>query len=72
MMFFGYGNQAPYVQYKVVDAEGNVAYSTPIDLPQPVMMHDFAITENYSVFMDLPHVFSMERARSGHQTGSGC
>jgi carotenoid cleavage dioxygenase len=30
-----------------------------------VMMHDFAITENYTIFMDLPLTFSVERAQRG-------
>lgn len=29
----------------------------PITIPESVMMHDFAITENYSIFMDLPLLF---------------
>ncbi|RWV87085.1 hypothetical protein GW17_00050961 [Ensete ventricosum] len=29
----------------------------PITIPDPVMMHDFAITENYAIFMDLPLYF---------------
>jgi len=30
-----------------------------------VMMHDFAVTERYSIFMDLPLTFSLERAMKG-------
>jgi len=29
------------------------------------MMHDFAITENYTIFMDLPLTFSPERMKRG-------
>lgn len=29
----------------------------PITVPDPIMMHDFAITENYAIFMDLPLYF---------------
>lgn len=29
------------------------------------MMHDFAITENYAVFLDLPMVFKPERVVLG-------
>lgn len=28
----------------------------PITIPQSVMMHDFAITENHAIFLDLPLV----------------
>ncbi len=31
----------------------------------PVMMHDFAITQNYTIFMDLPLTLSAERAQRG-------
>ena len=39
--------------------------TVPIDLPVGVMMHDFAITANYTIFMNLPLTFSLERAQQG-------
>lgn len=75
MLFFGYnmmgfdlakgGAQVPYLQYSVVSPEGEIVLTTPIDLPRGVMMHDFAVTERYSIFMDLPLVFDMQRAMQG-------
>ncbi len=74
MLFFGYnmagmnftnGEKIPYLQYSVVSPEGELTQTTTIDLPRGVMMHDFAVTERYSIFMDLPLVFSMERAMQG-------
>ncbi|MGI8503401.1 MAG: carotenoid oxygenase family protein [Hassallia sp.] len=65
MMFFGYSFAPPYLQYSVVSAEGELLRTVPIDLPMGVMMHDFAITENYTIFMDLPLTFSPERAQRG-------
>ncbi len=66
MMFFGYSPlKPPYLQYGVVSPEGELLQIVPIDLPIGVMMHDFAITENYTIFMDLPFTFSMERAQRG-------
>lgn len=66
MMFFGYSPVAPpYLHYGVVSAEGELLRTVPIELPIGVMMHDFAITENYSIFMDLPLTFSMQRAQRG-------
>ena len=65
MMFFGYSFAPPYLQYSVVSAAGEIVQTVPIDLPMGVMMHDFAITENYTIFMDLPLTFSPERAERG-------
>lgn len=66
MMFFGYSPfEPPYLQYSVVSDEGKLVRTVPIDLPMGVMMHDFAITENYTIFMDLPLTFSMERVARG-------
>jgi carotenoid cleavage dioxygenase-like enzyme len=65
MMFFGYSFAPPYLQYSVVSASGELLRIVPIDLPMGVMMHDFAITENYTIFMDLPLTFSPQRAQKG-------
>ncbi|WYL93517.1 MAG: carotenoid oxygenase family protein [Gloeotrichia echinulata IR180] len=65
MMFFGYCLlEPPYLKYSVVSAKGELKRTVPIDLPCGVMMHDFAITENYTIFMDLPLTFSVDRLRS--------
>lgn len=60
MHFFGYHFAEPYLVYHRVDARGKLVESRPIDLPRPIMMHDFAITEDWVIFMDLPVVFSPE------------
>jgi carotenoid cleavage dioxygenase-like enzyme len=65
MMFFGYSFAPPYLQYSVVSASGELLRTVPIDLPMGVMMHDFAITENYTIFMDLPVTVSAERMKRG-------
>lgn len=66
MMFFGYSMvEPPYLQYSLVAANGELLWTVPIDLPIGVMMHDFAITENYTIFMDLPLTFSRERMQRG-------
>nr|AGK38338.1 lignostilbene-alpha,beta-dioxygenase-like protein [Nostoc sp. 'Peltigera membranacea cyanobiont'] len=62
MMFFGYSLlEPPYLKYSVVSSEGELLRTVPIDLPTGVMMHDFAITANYTIFMDLPLTFSLKR-----------
>jgi carotenoid cleavage dioxygenase len=66
MMFFGYNPMtAPYVQYSLVSKDGELKFTRPIDIPRGVMMHDFAVTEHYTIFMDLPLTFSIERAMKG-------
>jgi carotenoid cleavage dioxygenase len=65
MRFFGYSFAPPYLQYSIVSPAGELLQTVPIDLPMPVMMHDFAITENYTIFMDLPLTLSAERAQRG-------
>ncbi|MCD8489474.1 MAG: carotenoid oxygenase family protein [Desertifilum sp.] len=66
MMFFGYSlMQPPYLQYSLVSPQGELLQTVPIDLPVGVMMHDFAITERYTLFMDLPLTFRLERLQLG-------
>ncbi|WP_199322686.1 MULTISPECIES: carotenoid oxygenase family protein [Calothrix] len=65
MMFFGYSFAPPYLQYSVVSAVGELLQTVPIDLPVAVMMHDFAITKNYSIFLDLPLTMRAERLQRG-------
>lgn len=65
MLFFGAGVTVPYVKYGICDERGVLTYQTPIEIPEPVLMHDFAITEKHTVFCDLPMVFSMAKLRAG-------
>ncbi len=66
MIFFGYSVfQPPYLYYGIVSPTGKLLQTVPIDLPMGVMMHDFAITEHYTIFMDLPLIFSGERMQKG-------
>jgi carotenoid cleavage dioxygenase len=66
LLFFGYNLFFdPFLQYSVVSPEGRIEHSTPIQLPIGVMMHDFAITERYALFLDFPYTFSMERLERG-------
>ncbi|XP_073007956.1 carotenoid 9,10(9',10')-cleavage dioxygenase [Typha latifolia] len=57
MFTFGYSHTPPYVTYRVITKDGVMLDPVPITIPDPVMMHDFAITENYAIFMDLPLLF---------------
>jgi len=65
MMTFGYGITPPFLTYSVVGVDGTAGHTTEIEIPKPVMMHDCAITENYTIFPDLPLVFDLEKMMSG-------
>jgi len=67
MLFFGYSPFPPYLQYYVADRSGALVRSEAIDLAWPSMMHDFAITKDFVVFILCPLVFSFETLA---QTGS--
>ncbi|KAH7447415.1 hypothetical protein KP509_01G106600 [Ceratopteris richardii] len=51
---FGYQFQPPYCVYRVISKEGIMQEAVPITISGPIMMHDFAITEHYAIFMDMP------------------
>lgn len=57
MFTFGYAHTPPYITYRVISKDGFMHDPVPITLSDPIMMHDFAITENYAIFMDLPLYF---------------
>ena len=66
MLFFGYSlMQQPFLQYGIVSSEGELVKLIPIELPVGVMMHDFAITEHYTIFLDFPFTFRPERMAQG-------
>lgn len=65
MMFFGYSPIAPYLRYHVVDASGVLVHSIELDLPEPVMIHDFAVTEHHTVFLDAPALFDVSAFMGG-------
>lgn len=58
LFFIGYRTTPPFVTYGIVSPESEIVHTQPIEIPQPVMMHDFAITENHAVFLDVPMVFN--------------
>jgi carotenoid cleavage dioxygenase len=63
--FFGYDYTPPFLTYHRADADGLLVQSEVIDVPGPTMIHDFAITDRYVVFMDLPVVFDLALAQAG-------
>lgn len=65
MMTFGYGIMPPFLTYSVVDPNGKAVHTTELTIPKPIMMHDCAITENYTIFPDLPLTFDMQKMMAG-------
>jgi carotenoid cleavage dioxygenase len=66
MHFFGYGNVfEPHVTYHRADANGELTINRPLDVKALTMMHDFALTAEHVVFMDLPIVFNVDVAMKG-------
>ena len=64
--FFGYGNLfEPYVTYHRADASGELTINRPLDVKGHTMMHDFALTAEHVIFMDLPLVFNLDIALKG-------
>lgn len=57
MFTFGYSHAPPYITYRVISKDGVMHDPVPITIPAPIMMHDFAITQNYAIIMDLPLYF---------------
>jgi carotenoid cleavage dioxygenase-like enzyme len=57
--FFGYGATPPFLTYHKLSAAGELVTSARIDVPGPTMMHDFAITDQHAIFLDLPIVFDL-------------
>ncbi len=67
MITFGYNVIGEFgVTYGVFDAAGKLKHKANLRLKgKPVMIHDCAITPDYTVIMDLPVTFSLERALAG-------
>ena len=64
--FFGYGSlTAPYVTYHRADASGELVINRGVEVGALTMMHDFALTAEHVIFMDLPIVFNLDVALKG-------
>ena len=57
--------EPPYLHYIRISADGVLQQLEGIDIPNMVMMHDFNVTRNYVVFMDLPVCFDLGALETG-------
>jgi len=55
----------PFLTYHRLSADGQLITNFPVQVPGPTMTHDFAITKNHIVWLDLPVVFDMELVGHG-------
>lgn len=65
MFFFSYNLFPPYLTYYVADGSGALVHKVDLDMPAPIMMHDFTITDRHAVFLDSPVVFNMDAMATG-------
>ena len=59
LLFFSYCPFEPKMIYHRVSAFGELLQSSEISIQAPAMVHDFNITENFVIFMDLPVVWNL-------------
>ncbi|NGO70150.1 carotenoid oxygenase family protein [Streptomyces boncukensis] len=62
--FFSYSPFPPYLVYYVADASGAIVRSEAVAGAGPALMHDFALTRDHVVFLNLSVVFD-QREQSG-------
>jgi carotenoid cleavage dioxygenase len=58
--FFAYSPFPPYLTYYVASPTGAITRTQVVDGAGPSLMHDFAITDNHVIWLDLPVVFNHE------------
>jgi carotenoid cleavage dioxygenase-like enzyme len=56
-----------HVQHVIVDPAGRVSRTTDIPVQDGPMMHDFALTGDYVVLLDLPVTFSLKAVEAGRE-----
>ncbi len=67
LFFANFPNRAfdATLAFHVADAHGALRRSETLQGPFPALVHDFAITRNYAVFIVCPVTLSLERLRAG-------
>ncbi|MFJ9368637.1 carotenoid oxygenase family protein [Nocardia sp. NPDC101769] len=55
--FFAYSPFAPHLTYYIASADGEIRHQRVVDGAGPSLMHDFGLTANYVVWLDMSVVF---------------
>jgi carotenoid cleavage dioxygenase-like enzyme len=65
LMVFDFDVLPPYLTYGVVSSDGGLVHRTELDLPGPRLLHDLAITERHTIFLDFPLMWDPEQLAQG-------
>ncbi|MEZ5595964.1 MAG: carotenoid oxygenase family protein [Pseudomonadales bacterium] len=65
LLFFAYGMMPPFMTYHRANAAGELVQSEVIEVKGATMVHDFNVTRNHVIFMDLPLVWNFAGMASG-------
>jgi carotenoid cleavage dioxygenase-like enzyme len=65
LIWFDYSPRPPYLTYGVISADGALAHQADITLGGPRLQHDIAITEQWSVLMDMSMMWDPEALAQG-------
>lgn len=55
----------PYLTYSVANAQGEIIHRSPIELSEPTLIHDLALTTHYAIAFHCPLAFDWQRAQQG-------
>lgn len=67
LMTFRADWQRPFLRYGVSSQEGKSLLDMTIDMAEPSMMHDLAITATHSIFLDLNVAYDFSMLAKGHR-----
>ncbi len=65
LLFFAYGMSPPFLTYHRANAAGELVQSEEIEVKGATMVHDFNVTRNHVIFMDLPLIWDLAGAATG-------
>eukprot|EP01080_Neovahlkampfia_damariscottae_P007388 gene7388-11710_t len=66
MILFGYDMMKSGINYGISDKKGDLVHQSFFNLDYATMIHDFAITDKYTIFMIHPLIINLERFFSGN------